>query len=441
MPLYTAVLSTSEYGIVDLVVTYTSLLLPFVLLQVDQALFRFLVDVRKNEPCKNEIISTTFIFSILQMLSITILFSIIQYFVKVEYKWFLLFNVLAAVLENMMLQTARGLGANAIYAFGSFFSSLCQIIGNILLLVIFKYGVLGMLIATITSHVATAFFLFIKLHVYSYIKFSKFSRKRLIEILKYSMPLIPNALSWWAINASDRSIVLFYLGSSFNGLLSIGHKFSTIFITFYNIFNLSWTESAALHINDSDRETFFSDVITNMFNLFMCLAIGIIACMPFVFPILVNTKFAAAYGIVSIFMLASMLNVVVGLYSVVYVALKKTKEVAKTSIYSGLINIVVHMLLIRYCGLYASAISTVVAFFVMAIYRYFDLKKYINVKLPIKYVAIIIAMYSWTMIGYYSSSCLLQIAVLIIDFGIALKLNKPLLSSGVKMIASKFKKR
>ena len=38
MPLYTAALSTEEYGVVDLVGTYTSLLLPVALLQIDQAL-------------------------------------------------------------------------------------------------------------------------------------------------------------------------------------------------------------------------------------------------------------------------------------------------------------------------------------------------------------------------------------------------------------------
>ena len=158
MPLYTTVLSTSEYGIVDLIVTYTSLLLPIVLFQVDQALFRFLVDVRGNENRKREIISTTFIFALLQLIVITVLFSLVQGVVRAEYKWFLLLNVLATVLENMMLQIARGIGNNAAYAFGSFFSSLCQIVGNIILLVIFQFGVVGMLTATIMAHFLTAIF-------------------------------------------------------------------------------------------------------------------------------------------------------------------------------------------------------------------------------------------------------------------------------------------
>ena len=41
LPLYTAVLSTEEYGTVDLLNTYVSLLIPIILLQMDQAIFRY----------------------------------------------------------------------------------------------------------------------------------------------------------------------------------------------------------------------------------------------------------------------------------------------------------------------------------------------------------------------------------------------------------------
>ena len=54
LPLYTALLSTKEYGIVDLLNTYISLLLPIIFLQIDQAIFRLLIDTRKNEDSKDK---------------------------------------------------------------------------------------------------------------------------------------------------------------------------------------------------------------------------------------------------------------------------------------------------------------------------------------------------------------------------------------------------
>ena len=49
LPLYTAILSTEEYGTFDLLVTYSTLLLPLVNWQLDQGLFRFMLDYRGNK--------------------------------------------------------------------------------------------------------------------------------------------------------------------------------------------------------------------------------------------------------------------------------------------------------------------------------------------------------------------------------------------------------
>ena len=48
LPLYTAILSTEEYGTFDLLVTYSTLLLPLVNWQLDQGLFRFMLDYSKD---------------------------------------------------------------------------------------------------------------------------------------------------------------------------------------------------------------------------------------------------------------------------------------------------------------------------------------------------------------------------------------------------------
>ena len=59
LPLYTSILSTEEYGTVDLVITYSTLLLPFITLALEQALFRFLIDARGNKEKTCQYISTT----------------------------------------------------------------------------------------------------------------------------------------------------------------------------------------------------------------------------------------------------------------------------------------------------------------------------------------------------------------------------------------------
>ena len=434
MPLYTAVLSTEEYGVVDLVGTYTSLLLPIVLLQIDQGLFRFLIEQRNNDDGKKRILTTSLLFAVVQMVMAVMVFMVIGSIISTKYKWFLLLNIIGAIYSSMMLQTSRGLGDNTGYAIASFISALTNITLNILLILVFRLGAVGMLFATISGHFVTALFLFIKEKVYKYIDIGYANKNELKKLLRYSVPLVPNALSWWALGASDRSIVLIFLGASFNGLLSIGHKFSNLFMIFYNIFNISWTESAALHMKDSDREEFFSGVIVNMFKLFCSVAIGMIACMPFVFPLMINEKFSGAYGIIPLFMLSSIFNVVVGLYSVIYVALKKTKEIAKTSVYAGIINIVAHIVLVKFIGLYAAPVSTIIAFGLMAIYRYFDLKRYINVPLSKKVVLEVSGMFIVSCISFYSNNMILQVVILVVIACIIFVINKTMLLQGLKMV-------
>ena len=57
LPLYTGVLSTNDYGIIDIVLTYVALFSPVVTLQLEMAVFRFLVDKRSNEKEKSRIIT------------------------------------------------------------------------------------------------------------------------------------------------------------------------------------------------------------------------------------------------------------------------------------------------------------------------------------------------------------------------------------------------
>ena len=103
LPLYTAYLSTKEYGVVDLLNNYVSLLIPIFFFQMDQALFRYLIDARKNDKKKSEIITTALITVSIQAIIFIVLYSIISIFIHNEYKYFLLTNVLGLMLNKVVI--------------------------------------------------------------------------------------------------------------------------------------------------------------------------------------------------------------------------------------------------------------------------------------------------------------------------------------------------
>lgn len=438
LPLYTALLTTEEYGTVDLITTLVQLFIPIVSLMIDQGVFRYLLS-SENENTKKEVISNAFFLLLGLNFVFIIIYLLLLPLITVKYKiWILLILVITA-FSNLFLQISRGLKKTFDYALGSFICSLITITLNVLCIAFIKMSAVGMLLATFIGNVVCCIYLFFKLEINKYLSLSSVNKKTLLNELKYSIPLIPNQLSLWVMNSSDRLIVSFILGTAANGILAVSHKFPAIFMTFFNIFQLAWHETGTVHFFDKDRDDFFSKTIEEIMLLFSTLCMCIIIVLPIVFNLFVNSSYNEAYYIIPIYLIASLLNVMVGLLGVVYVATKKTFEIAKTTIIAALINIIVNIILIKYIGLYAASISTFMGYFITMIYRIIDTKKYLNIKYSLyKYVKIIVGILFSTII-YYINNKLISIITLPFFICIALWVNKDYIVLIKKLIKGKIK--
>lgn len=440
LPVYTAVLSNEEYGVVDLLNTLTSLLLPIATLQIEQGIFRYLLDCRENKEKQTTLITTVSKFILVQSAICILIFLCASPFIHNEYKYFLMANLLMGILSSISLQICRGLGDNKTYAVGSLITGALTVILNVIFIVVFKWGAYGMLIATTISNLLCAIYVFVKKKIYKYIDIKQNDKKLLKDIIKYSVPLIPNMISWWIVSASDRTIISAVIGVAQNGIYSAANKFSGIFSTLYSVFNLTWTESASININSEDRDEFFSKIFDFIVRFFGSLCLGTIAVMPFVFGILVNEKFAESYYQIPILILGSVFNILVSFLGSVYVAKKLTKEIAKTSIIAAIINIVVNIALINQIGLYAASISTVIAYFAMFIYRWIDVKKYVSIKTNKALIAVLSVSFLVAIITYYLKMKIISIVVLLAVIIIAIYINKDSAKYLTEIVKKRFKK-
>lgn len=276
--------------------------------------------------------------------------------------------------------------------------------------------------------------------IWEYFSVKRIQPKVFKRVSTYSIPLIPNNLAWWVVNASDRTIIAHFLGTAANGIYSIANKFPNVFINFYNILNLSWTETVSLHYGDEDRDEFLTETMTSLFKLFAAACFGIVACMPFIFPILINTKYDAAYNQILILMYAMLFRVLVGLYSCVYVAQKNAKKIAYTSISAAIINITVDLILINKIQVFAASVSTLVAFLSMFVIRYIDVNKTVHMKIrkPIIVGSVLIG---GMLIGtYYCGNKIIQFVALCITAIYAMLTNVDMLKSGVNLVKSRLGK-
>ena len=439
LPLYTHFLSTEDYGYIDLIQTYLTFFIPLILLKIVAGIFRFLIDARKSEEEKNKIITNGIFIMFVELIISTILFAVAVKIFSIKYSILIVMNLISLSVLTFLLQIVRGIGKNKQYSFSSIIAAIVTIVLNLIFLVGFHKNGKYVLIASLISNIICTIYLLIANKILKNVKIKYIDKKLIKDLLKYSIPMIPNELSWWIVHVSDRTIISYALGVAANGIYSVSCKFSNILSSIFNIFNLSWQESAALHINDTDKDEFFSNVINKVFNLFICFCIGILACLPFVFELLIKDSYREAYKYVPILLLANIFSVLIGLIGSIYVAKKMTKEVAKTTMIAAIINLTIDIALIKVIGIYAAAISTLVSYMLLAIYRYIDVQKYVKVKIPKKNIVVNSIVFILVVVLYLYNNIALNVINLLLCILYAIIVNKELLIEFKKVIGKKVK--
>ncbi len=424
LPLYTYYLSPAEYGFADLITVYITLLVPTLTLQMEMASFRYLVDARKSEADRARIISSIVHMTIALVLPWIILFAAIGIVTNFIYTWIVLLTAIAVLASNVSQQIARGLGDNKRFAIASLLIGVVTLLGALLFIVNMGMRVEGMLLSIAAANVVATLYLVMSMRLYRYVQQNSIDRKLQREILGYSVPLVPNGIAWWVINASDRAIISILINTAANGIYAVATKYAAILTSLFGIFGMSWTESASIHIDAPDRDKFFSRVANAAVRMFGALGLGLIATVPFVFPFMVDVEFREAYLYVPIMVIGVFFNVVVGIYSAIYVAKRLTKQVMNTSLVAAALNIVLTIGLIPFFGLYAAAAATAVAFLAMAVYRHYDVKKYVQITYDKNIFIVLAALYAAVMCFYYLDILWASIAGVVLATAAAYWLNR-----------------
>lgn len=442
IPLYTRYLATTDYGTVDLIQSYISLFVPVLTLRFDSAVFRFLIDERKKKiDNKSNIIISNVVYTIfLVSIVFSLLFVILSFYINIKYYWLILLNIVTIMYSNVLLQISRGNGKNKEYSVASIITGVITLVINVILILLFNFDASCILISSIIANLICSIYLFFDNKLYKILSLKSIDKKVIRKLLKYSVPMIPNALSWWVVNVSDRTIISFVLGTAVNGIYTISCKFSNILNSIFSIFNMSWQESASIHINDDDRDEFFTNMINSLFLMFTSISFIIIAALPIFFNIIIGEKYEAAYNYIPILLLANIFHILIQLFGGIYIAKKETKKIMNTTIVSAIVNIVINVLFIKWLALYAACISTLVAYLAMCIYRYMDIQKYVKVKLKISTILTLIVTFTFSSLLYYINNNWLNIFNLIIVLIFSIIVNKEMINSGIAILKNKIKK-
>lgn len=427
IPLYTFYLNTESYGYIDLVQTYIMIIVPTLILRFDSSIFRYLIDARENDEKKKEIISSSIFILFIQLGLFIVISLLLKNIFNIKYIVMIIINVIVLSISNVMLQIPRGNGKMLNYSISSIICGVSTTIFNALFIAVLKYDASYILLSSSLGNLLCCIYIFFSEKLYRYILINSFNKNISKEMIKYSLPLIPDGLSWWIVHASDRTIISIFLGATFNGIYAVSCKFSNILATFFTIFNLTWQESASVHINDKDKDKFFSEIFNSSFKIFSTLCVGIMVCIPFAYKFMVGKDFLESNIYIPILLVGNLFNAMANVTGGIYIALKDTKKVAKTTILGALINITINLLFIRKIGLWAATISTAIAYIIVCIYRFIDIRKVIKLSLNIKEFFLLSVYVIVSIVIFYIQNNLLNILNFVITCIFFIIVNKELI--------------
>lgn len=396
LPLYTALLTTEEYGRVDVYTSLAMIVIPFLTLQVEMAMFRFFI-TSKDKKTQAEIVSGSGAIVFFMVIICSVIYWICAVVFQFPYQKLLYMYYFTQMLSTFLMQMCRAEGDNIGYGIASFISSALAVVLNVLFVAGLQWKVEGILMSSVLAQLFSSIFMIFRTQIYYYLKIVAIRWNCCRELLKYSIPLVFNQIASWAINYSDRLLILAYWGESANGIYSIANKFSNITNTFFGVYNVAWTENVVRSMDDKDSTEYVSRIFNITFNLYIILVTGILNILSIVFGILVNDSFGSAYQHIPILLVAMLFSGMAATLGSIYIAYGHTKEVSITTALAGICNIVVHFFLLSKLKLYAASISTLVSFTALFIYRCINIRKFykINFKMEKCLIRLFILVFVW----------------------------------------------
>ncbi|MBA5746960.1 O-antigen/teichoic acid export membrane protein [Aerococcus sp. 150760007-1] len=383
VPLYTHVLTTAEYGTVDLITTTVNLLLPFLTIELGKAALRFTID-NKNELDRNKIFSNINMHAIfLSIILILISPIIIKLGLFESYGFLFILLLIVKMFNELYSQYLRGLGLVRQFALNGILMTIVTVVSNLILLVYFNFKINGYISSMIIAAAFSNVFIFLCVSGYKRIKHFRIDLQLQKEMLAFSLPIVPSSAMWWIINGSTRYFVAFYVGASANGLYAVASKVPSIISLVANIFTQAWQLSSFEEYDSDDRKSFYS----NIFNLYwLVLLVGasfIVVIIKPLISIVVADSYFLSWQIVPFLLLGVVFESLSGFYGTIYQASKQTKGTFITSVFAGISSILVSMILVPYLGAIGAGISTAFSFFVMFFLRIFDTRKYVKIDINI----------------------------------------------------------
>lgn len=383
LPIYTSILTTSEFGTVDVIITFVELLVPIVTLNIESTVFRFVID---DDIDRKNVLNYSLGIVWKGTLIVTIIAIALHLFSINYYLEFIVALFVTFALRNVVANYIRGIGKVRLFAIGGIAATLSLAISNILFLAVIGAGIQGYFFAIIISNLINIVILIIyeksvwpslvkSLSLKNIFTISISDFKKNQDFLKYSIPLIPNTISWWVNSASSKYILLFFWGTATAGLYSAAIKIPAIINLFSTVFQQAWQYYATKERHNENKLLFYKKVYVYFSNSIILICSMAIQLSKFISSIILKNDFFIAWSYVPFLILSSAIATISVFYGGLFTAEKRSKDLMTSTVAGSVVNIIICLALTYYLGITAVVIASIISNSVIMIIRIYTCSK------------------------------------------------------------------
>lgn len=252
------------------------------------------------------------------------------------------------------------------YALNLISNFLLQVSLNLLMLIVFHQGVLGMILSSFI--VSVVFFLYSIISFLPYVTL-RINKKIVVSSMEYSMPLIPHSISGYLSVMQDRVLLNRIVGIQQVGLYSVANQFGNILNLFTSSINQAFTPWLYQKLEKVDESSSYESIykFAEMSNVLCCLvALLITMFSPELIQLMTAEEFYSSWQPIVFITFGYVLN---GLYFFFSKSLffSHTKYVMIISIATVILNFIFNVIFIPHYGYVGTGLAFLLSQFVSSI--------------------------------------------------------------------------
>ncbi|MCB0456604.1 MAG: oligosaccharide flippase family protein [Flavobacteriaceae bacterium] len=369
LPLYSFYLTKDEFGIYDLIIVTINLLVPIITLQAPESVYRWLIEAKDNVHQQGKIIFNGLIIVTLVALGFFAIFYVATFFFNFQYTWYFALLLLFSCYVPFFQKVLRGLGKTKEFAVSGLIYTSLFLVFTLFFVFYLDLGIASLLLAAIIASFLVILYLLKNINVGKVFARNNFEYPLVQEMVKYSAPLVPNSISWWLINASDKYLILLLLNVESNGIYAVSTRFPAIVTLVNSIFLLAWQDHS-INAEDDKKSVQFISRLFNVYVTFeLSLVIFLISISYFLIKFFIDPAYIESWKYIPLLFLGVAFQAFSAYFGVLFQKAKQTKGIFVSSFIGGIVNFSISLLLLDKIGLYAPAIGTFISFLLVYLYR------------------------------------------------------------------------